>query len=569
MKAFSHTSRAVLHHLPILGLLTGSWLALGSLLSWAAGSFRTLASLPSFLAVLAIGAGLLALGWLLMRRESPPNWLLWAAVLAFLLRLGAGVAWVQLLPTLGHGTPAEKAGYIMADASARDQSAWKLARSEKALTAAFMNNRMSDQYGGLLFLSAFTYRYLGGARASDATHQPLLIVILSAAFSSLAIFFVWAFARRAWRSEVGSLAAWLLVFYPEAVLLGSSQMREAFVITFVAAAFYGLARYRQDHSWQALAWICGALLLCLPFSPPLTALLFGLLAIAGIFTLSHFSLARLQHKRVWLAAGVLIALILLGLWLTLQRFTPESVTDPLGMLSWWFRKSADLQAYLSRHASGWLQKVFRSSPEWLHLPLLVGYGVVQPFLPAALVVGSRAQLWPWIALARAFGWTLVLGLLLYAPFAARLQARRRQPKANGNSAMPTNQEMSVAVLSGIVWLTILVASFRGGGDMWDNPRYRAAFAGLQVALAAWAWLEQRRTSDPWFRRAVVGLAAILLWFLPWYLRRYTTFEWPVVDLFKTLGLGIATAALFGIWDWIRTKQPPKGELATPKEAESL
>jgi len=554
LRIFPQTYRRELRLLPALGLLLGGWLALGGLLSWVAGDFRTMASLSSFLAVLAVGAGLLALGWLLMRCESAPGWLLWAAVLAFLLRLGFGAAWYQLLPALGHGTPAEKAGYIMADASARDQSAWKLAQSEKALTAAFMNNRMSDQYGGLLFLSALIYRYLGGP-----THQPLLIVILTAAFSSLAVFFVWAFARRAWRPEAGALAAWLLVFYPEAVLLGSSQMREAFVITLVTAAFYGLARYRQDHSWQALGWIAAALLLCLPFSPPLTAMLFGLLVIAGLLTLSRFSLARLQHRRVWLAGGALAALILLGLWLTLQRFTPQGVTDPLGMLSWWFRKSADLQAYLSQHASGWLQKVFRSSPEWLHLPLLVSYGVVQPFLPAALVVGSRAQLWPWIALARALGWTLILGLLVYAPFAARFQAKRRQPEAKNNAAeqpAPANQEMSAVVLSGLVWLTILVASFRGGGDMWDNPRYRAAFAGLQVALAAWAWLEQRRTSDPWFRRAAVGLAAILLWFLPWYLRRYTVFEWPVVDLFKTLGLGLATAGLFAIWDWIRTKQPP-------------
>lgn len=541
-----------------ISLLTGGWLVAGLLLAWVAGDFQGLAALPSFLAVLAVGGGLLALGWWLLRRESPPPWLLWTALLAFLLRLGAGVIWFQLLPAFGHGTPAEKAGYIMADASERDQAAWKLAQSGKSLSVAFMNNRMSDQYGGLLFLSALTYRYLGGS-----THQPLLIVILTAAFSSLAVFFVWAFARRAWRAQVGTLAAWLLVFYPEAVLIGSSQMREAFVITFVMAAFYGLARYRQDHSRQALAWMFGALLLCLPFSPPLTAMLFGLLVFAAMVTLGRFSLNQLHHKRFWLAAGVLTALILIGLWLTLQRFTPEDVTNPLSMLSWWFRKSADLQAYLSRHASGWLQKVFRSSPEWLHLPLLVGYGVVQPFLPAALVVGSRAQLWPWIALARSAGWTLILGLLLYAPFAARLQRRPSQNGINQAPVLPATQEMSAAAFCIIVWLTILVASFRGGGDMWDNPRYRAAFAGLQVALAAWAWLEQRRAADPWFRRAVVGLVAILFWFVPWYLRRYTAFDWPVVDLFKTLGLGVATAGLFAIWDWSRATEPSEARSPAP------
>jgi hypothetical protein len=103
-----------------------------------------------------------------------------------------------------------------------------------------------------------------------------------------------------------------------------------------------------------------------------------------------------------------------------------------------------------------------------------------------------------------------------------------------------------------VWLGILVASFRGGGDQWDNPRYRAVFVSLQVVVVAWAWVDSRRTHDPWFRRAWVAVLCVLLWFVPWYLRRYTSLEWPVVDLFKTIGLGLATAALLTLWDWVRT-----------------
>jgi CDP-diglyceride synthetase len=90
--------------------------------------------------------------------------------------------------------------------------------------------------------------------------------------------------------------------------------------------------------------------------------------------------------------------------------------------------------------------------------------------------------------------------------------------------------------------------------MWDNPRYRVAFIGLQVSLAAWVWIEQRRAPDPWFRRAIVAIGAILLWFFPWYLRRYYGLQWPVEDLFLTLGLGICTAALYWIWDWARERK---------------
>jgi hypothetical protein len=102
-----------------------------------------------------------------------------------------------------------------------------------------------------------------------------------------------------------------------------------------------------------------------------------------------------------------------------------------------------------------------------------------------------------------------------------------------------------------VWLVVILASARSGGDLWDNPRYRVAFAGLQVSLAAWVWIEQRRQPDPWFKRLAVGLICVLAWFIPWYFRRYTDISWPVVDLFKTVGLGLASAVLFALWDWVR------------------
>ena len=104
-------------------------------------------------------------------------------------------------------------------------------------------------------------------------------------------------------------------------------------------------------------------------------------------------------------------------------------------------------------------------------------------------------------------------------------------------------------LSLAVWLVILVASFRGGGDAWDNPRYRLTFAGLQIALVAWAWAEQRRQPDPWLRRVLIGLGLMLAWFAPWYLRRYLHMGWPVADFFMTLGLGLSSAALYWIGDW--------------------
>ena len=50
---------------------------------------------------------------------------------------------------------------------------------------------------------------------------------------------------------------------------------------------------------------------------------------------------------------------------------------------------------------------------------------------------------------------------------------------------------------------------------------------------------------------------VFAWFVPWYLRRYSAFEWPIVDLFKTLGLGFISAGLYWVWDWARCASPFK------------
>jgi hypothetical protein len=68
-------------------------------------------------------------------------------------------------------------------------------------------------------------------------------------------------------------------------------------------------------------------------------------------------------------------------------------------------------------------------------------------------------------------------------------------------------------------------------------------------------IQQRRAQAPWLRRGVVSIALIMAWFLPWYLRRYTPLDWPVVNVFKTLGLGVASAAIYVLWDWVRVQNP--------------
>ncbi len=539
-------------HLWLPWLVAALLLALLTLaLAWLSTSCtpcarRPFAAIPvirswvSFLIVTLLSFGILLLCWRAVRCSeggaSLPRWLAGLLVVAALLRLALGVFWFVALPVLGHGTPPETSGYVMADAHDRDQVAFQLSQSRQPLWNAFLANRKADQYGGLLFTSALLYRYIG-----SEVHQPLLIVVITAAVSALAVIFTWAFARRAWDDRSAKVAAWGLALYPEAILLASSQMREAFIIPLVAAAFYGLARMKHDRSWVSLAWLLGGTLLTLPFSPPITALLLTTLAVTALaardelIPIRSHTIARIPPW-TWLLLGGLVLLVLVGVWLGLRQFAPENMSNPIDVMSFWLRKSTDLQAHFSKAASGWVQKIFRLTPEWTHVPFLLAYGIIRPFLPAALVVGSQAPIWPWITLWRALGWTILLILLVYS----LIRAWTKQ-----------GSDKFTRALTVLVWLGILVASLRGGGDQDDNPRYRATFASVQVALAGWAWIEYRRSSDPLFRRALVGVAFILAWFLPWYLRRQFHVPWIVVDPFKTIGIGLACAALFAIWDWAK------------------
>ncbi len=486
--------------------------------------------------------GCLILGggwWLLSRHEALPTGLLRLLVAAALLRLLAGVAWYTLLPRYGYGSPSESQGYIMSDAHKRDQAAWKLAQSDQSLLRAYDRYQRYDQYGGMLLLSAGLYRVTGGSQ-----HSPLGMVVLTAAFSALAVPFAWAFAKRGWQqhslaTRIAWLAAWLLALYPETILQGSTQMREAFLLALATMAFYGLALYRGHHSWVGPAWILGALLLTLFFSPPAGGLL--LLAILGIALVwGGFFGQQLQHKPLfWLGLAVIAVIVLVGSFYALERLSHQTFSNPLEMLGWWLRKTAAYQAYLTERASGWVQKIFRTTPEWTHTPLLVIYGSIQPFLPAAIADLSGTAVWRAIAIWRSLGWTLLFTMLLYGGLRAWIS--------------PQGDRLAKA-LSLVVWAAILFTAFRAGGDPWDNVRYRITFAGLQVALAAWAWYDYRQSGDPWLRRVLILVLSMLAWFMPFYLRRYTPLYWPVKNLFATLGLGLATAIVVLLIDWARQRR---------------
>jgi 4-amino-4-deoxy-L-arabinose transferase-like glycosyltransferase len=507
--------------------------ALAFALAWISGN-ATAGWIP-FTGALTLGAGLLIGGLYLLKNEKIPAWLAGLTVGAALLRLSAGVLWFVLLPAYGYDNEVNASGYVMADAYVRDRAAGELAASALPLTRAFTHSRAADQYGGLLFLSAGVYRLAGA-------HLPLLMVTLTAAFSALAAPLGWALARRLFDDDVARWTAWGLALYPEAVLLGSSQMREAFLMSLVAAALYGLALNRRlrerERRVTGLAWLAGAFLLMLPLSPTYALILLAILALLAL-SLEEWRLVR--SRRFWLALAGGLALVLAAVWLGWEQIAPRlsdrPFDTPLEMAGYWLELSARWQARQTEQASGVVQSVFDDLPEAARLPVLLAYGVTRPLLPAQVLAWGNPVWWA-VGVWRALGWTLLLIPLALAPVRAWREPRGR--------SLPWG-------VIAACWAVILIAAFWGGGDEWDNPRYRVGFAALQVSLAAWVVLSQRAVRDAWVRRAVGFGVALLAWFGFWYARRYSDFDlifgWTVVDVFKVLGAGAATGVLYAVWDW--------------------
>jgi hypothetical protein len=500
-------------------LIIGAGLnGLAVLTAWASQGFRAFAGWEGFLAVTALSAAVVWLGFLLLRREELPGWLAWLVIGAAVLRLGVGIFWTLALPEWGYPNEVQQAGYVMFDPYLRDGQAWALAQSEEPLRLAFEDYTSHDQYGGLLYISAWIYRTFAGPE-----HYPLMIVLLGSAASGLGVLFVWGLARRLLGGQAAALAAWGLALYPEAVLHGSSQMREAFTITLGAAAAYFLMRWWEERRSRDLVFLA----VVVAFTAALTwAYLAMLMVVLGLL-LAGLLLERLDgfRPRRWQWVALVFAAGLGGylvgyLWRLLTRMS-------------------DFQGYLTEASSGVVQAVFSRLPEALHVPFVVAYGAVRPLLPAALLAEGGSALWRWIGIWRAVGWTAALFLLVLATVHVIWQRAWLRP---------------VGMLLWVNWLMVLVASYRAGGDLWDNPRYRAGFAAFQLALAAWAVLQQRADRSHLLRRVLVVTGLQIFWLLIWYLPRYHSAPWSAGRVEVKVALSLLMGAAYWVWDWQRLRR---------------
>jgi 4-amino-4-deoxy-L-arabinose transferase-like glycosyltransferase len=484
-----------------------------------------------YLLLLLLGALALWLSWRWVAARGGPAWLPYAIAGAVLVRLVVGLALHRSLPVFGYPESEQhQAGYYYLDAMLRDEDAWQVAAAEGPLTRAFTESWRADQYGGLLFLSALTYRTL-----SPDLHRPLMIVVLGSIASGLGVSFAWAFTKAAFGRRAAAFAAWGLVLYPEAVILGSTQMREPFLISILAAALYGLMLVRDGEQRSGISLALIVLAFGALISPPYM-LIFAVVLVTAWLWEGRGAGARLAI----LAAAVAVVGVALtaGAWGQIEQAPQGSL---LGLIDWWLVSGARFELHRLEAGSGFVQKLFELAPEWAHLPMATGNGLVQPFLPATLLDSTSLPLPRLIGIVRGLGWFALLPFLIYAPFAAVRTAGWRSLQA---------------YLAALVWLTAIGASFRLAGDQWDNPRARAVFLVGQLALAGWAWVHASRERSKWLGRAGIVVVGSTLIFLQWYAGRY--YQTPRFNLNETVALvgGFVVLYLGGtiVWEAYRNRR---------------
>jgi len=465
---------------------------------------------------------------LTLRRVRADKTLAWILALTFALRLLVGVSLYVFLPIYGHEDADDKAGFVFTDAHRRDDEAWKLASSNRFIVEAFSKKFAYDQYGGLLAFSALVYRYF-----SPDAHRPLMLILMSAIVAALGIPFLWRAANQIFGERVAWASAWIFALYPESILLGASIMREPYLLTFSAMALYGFVfgfsqlAGETDSKMAPRIWLGVGLLGMLLVSPAVA--LATLIIFAGWLWVTSES-GTISWKVVPAFAIVFIVGIFF-LSSSLNRSGEFNSSSPLNVVNDWLRLAVNWNVYHIERDSGWVQKLFDEMPEWMRLPFVAIYGVLQPVLPAALIAPTE-PIWKAIYLLRAAGWYALLPMLILS-FGAGSGYGMERKRADHSQGI-------ILWLALLTWTWILLAALRGGGDMWDNPRYRTILFLWQAILAGVVWVWWREAHSAWVVRLALCEIAFLVVFTQWYASRY--YHWG-----SQLPFAGMVAMILGFW----------------------
>jgi hypothetical protein len=326
-----------------------------------------------------------------------------------------------------------------------------------------------------------------------------------------------------------------MALYPESLLSGFSQIREPFLLLFIAMLLWATATWQGNRQHTAWIWLAGGTIGLFLFSPGVAVVS---LVVLGVW----FWLVRKEvHIRWWWVTGVAVVIVLAGLlFIQIAAGTLRIQGGPLANLVNWLKITINTGAFVTTLNSGWLQTIFEALPKPLHLPFIVAYGIAQPVLPAAI---ADPAVWPvrMIGILRGLGWYALLPFLLYClrPIWKTMDKRAR---------------MAWLWLWLVDWAWIILASARAGGDQWDNPRYRVILLMLQAALAAYALLWARQTRDRWFGRVLSVEGVFLAFFGYWYIARYTNWRAGQVHIFVIIAVIVIATGVILVGGWVRDRR---------------
>lgn len=505
--------------------IAGSSLALGSLFQWIlpVGNFLS-GLLAASLLIFLIGI-VLYFTWHAAGRGKALAWMMF---LAFILRFSYGVFLAWGLPRFGYEEPPQQSGFVFADAYQREKHAWALAQSDQPLILAFSDTYEADQYGGILAMSAFIYRTI-----SPDSFRPALISILAAGAMALCLPFLMIAVRRRFNEPTAFWAGWIMALYPEGILLGSSQMREPFLILFFTMVFWAVTQWLERNRLKLAVPVF--------FLSLVSLLLFSFrvaLPIIGVVLLWLWVVVSPSLKKSWLriAGWVVIVLgLIAAFWL--MRDWVEAV------IHW------DTLQTVSR--SGRVQFQLGSLPEWLHFPFVLIYGLFQPVLPAA-VAAPAPWIWRSLGILRSLGWYALMPLLVYV--LARVWGVRSSQKKRW-----------LIVMMLIVWTWVIISSARAGGDQWDNPRYRTIFLPWMAVVAGWGIQFAVKMKDRWLTRGLLVEGIFLAFFTEWYISRYFP-GIPRLDFWLMIVVIIVLSLSVVVGGWLRDRKLSRNALTDNRDS---
>ena len=445
-------------------------------------------------------------------------------LVAFFARVFLGLFIYTSLPNIGFGTPVELGGYAYSDAFRRDNRAIEWAASKSPLILIFQDDLLEDQYGGLLFVSASVYRIFG-----LNSPRPMMITILAALTMTAGLAFLHDAIKRRWGVKAALAAAWFYALYPEGLLLGSVQMREPFLIGLFSIAFWAVVTWREKTGLKLLYFLL-SMAVAISFSIPYGSILLAILFIFGLIEfLSTQKSSTIKDIGYLMLAVVGVAAISIG-WM-------------------WVKPTFYYDAYLTRINSGNINAILNSLGDEWHYPFITIYGITQPFLPGALTDESL-PFWRATAIIRALGWWFTLPFIFYGLFAVW-------------KAKPRSDRWGLVFITLTLIAWIVISSLRGGGDLWDNPRYRALLIPWLALLVGWCWQRIRQGNYAWFLRWASVVFIFFIVFLLWYFRRYHIIMHYIGfnDMVKVIVA--STAVILGsgvVWEgykWYKGRKPTK------------